>query len=196
YTVIAPRYDRWFAPPVAVPGKETPTPSSAAALVVQHRRDGAAVVIDVGGGYGGGVVEHLKGNGIVTVAFNGANAGMGRTKDRSLGFVNKRAEAWWRLREALDPDQPGGSPLALPDDAALTGDLTAPTFDVGPRGILLEDKDAIKARLGRSPDRGDAVVMAWSEGQAALRRRLGGSPNGERQAYANVGYADMKRRKR
>ena len=99
--------------------------------------------------------------------------------------------------DCCDPDQPGGAPLTLPDDAALTGDLTAPTFDVGTRGILLEDKDAIKERLGRSPDRGDAVVMAWSEGQAALRRGLGGgsSGGGERQAYANVGYTQMKRRR-
>ena len=142
------------------------------------------------------MVEHLKGNGIVTVPFNGATAAVGRTKDRALGFANKRAEAWWRLREALDPDQPGGSPLALPDDAVLAGDLTAPTFEVGTRGILIEDKDAVRKRLGRSPDRGDAVVMAWSEGQTALRRRLGSGSGGERQAYANVGYADRKRRKR
>jgi len=208
-TVLAPRYDTWYAPLVAVPGKDTPTPSSAAALVVQHRRDGAAVVVDVGGGYGGGVVEHLKGNGIQTVRFNGANSSTTRTKDKMLGFVNKRAEAWWRLREALDPDQAGGSPLALPDDPVLAGDLTAPTFDVGTRGILIEDKDAIKVRLGRSPDRGDAAVMAWSEGQAAIRRRMydggggqhadggryGSSGSGGRQTQCNVGYAHLKRRR-
>jgi hypothetical protein len=30
-----------------------------------------------------------------------------KTKDGSLAFANKRAEAWWKFREALDPDQPG-----------------------------------------------------------------------------------------
>jgi hypothetical protein len=48
----------------------------------------------------------------------------------------------------------------LPDDPVLLGDLTAPTFDILPRGIIIEDKESVKQRLGRSPDRGDAVVMA------------------------------------
>jgi hypothetical protein len=53
-TVLAPRYDTWYAPLIVVPRKETPTPSSAAALVVQRRRHGAAVIVDVGAGYGFG----------------------------------------------------------------------------------------------------------------------------------------------
>ena len=47
---------------------------------------------------------------------------------------------------------------------ALFADLVSPTFEVTSRGIKLEEKDEIVKRLGRSPDRGDAVVMAWSEG--------------------------------
>jgi len=45
------------------------------------------------------------------------------------------------------------------------------------RGILLEGKDKssgfgnLRQRLGRSPGRGDAVVMAWSEGEAAAISR-------------------------
>jgi hypothetical protein len=31
---------------------------------------------------------------------------------------------------------------------------------VNARGIQVEEKDQIKKRLGRSPDRGDAVVLA------------------------------------
>jgi hypothetical protein len=26
-----------------------------------------------------------------------------------MAFANKRAEVWWKFREALDPDQPDGS---------------------------------------------------------------------------------------
>lgn len=199
-TVLAFRHDCWYAPLVVVPGAQTPTPSSVAAQIVLHRRNGAAVVVDVGGGYGGGVVERLQtDNQIRAVAFNGANAGVGRTKDRTLAFANKRAEAWWRFREALDPDQAGGSPIMLPEDPALRADLAAPRFSVGPRGIQLEAKDEIKKRIGRSPDRGDAVVMAWSEAQLALRRGLGGGAQGaiggERPKVATVGYAHMKRRR-
>jgi hypothetical protein len=171
-TVLAARYDFWFAPLIVVPGRNTPTPSSVAALVVQHRRHSALVIVDVGGGYGGGVVEHLKGNDASVTAFNGSNAAMGRTLDRSLGFVNKRSEAWWRLREALDLSQAFDSPIAIPDDPILFADLTAPTFGVGPRGIAVEGKDDIKTRIGRSPDRGDAVVMAWADGLSAMRSSI------------------------
>ncbi|MGE8943112.1 hypothetical protein ACO2I3_14460 [Leptospira interrogans] len=99
-------------------------------------------------------------------------------------------------REALDPDQPNGSPIALPDDPVLLGDLTAPTSDILPRGILIESKDDVKARIGRSPDRGDAVVMAWSQGQSALRAQAQLRDYGvqqERPKFANVGYASQKR---
>jgi hypothetical protein len=172
-TSLAPRHDYWYAPLVVVPGAQTPTASHTAALVIQHRRGNAAIVVDVGGGYGGDVVVRLADNGIIAHKFNGATAGWGRTKDNALGFCNKRAEAWWRFREALDPDQEFGSPVMLPDDPILAADLAAPTFEVKTRGIVIEEKTKIIERIGRSPDRGDAVVMAWSEGANALVGRLG-----------------------
>ena len=163
-TVLAMRHDGWFAPLVSVQGKDTPTGATVAGLVTSHRRDGAMVVIDMGGGYGGGPLEHLRNNGVEVVPFKGAAATKARSGDRQFGFYNRRAEAYWRFREALDPGQPGGSRVALPDDSILAADLAAPIFEVGPRGIKIEAKDDIVARLGRSPDRGDAVVMAWSAG--------------------------------
>lgn len=169
-TVIAARHDGWFAPLVVVPGVKTPLGTDVAGLVLAHRRDGAVVVLDMGGGYGGAAFEHLRNNGIAAVAHKGAEKSQQRSADRQLGFTNRRSEALWRLREALDPAQPGGSPIALPDDPQLVADLTAPRFAVGPNGIRAESKDDIVRRLGRSPDRGDAVVMAWSEGQRALTR--------------------------
>ena len=84
---------------------------------------------------------------------------------------------WWKFREALDPDQPDGSAIALPPDPELRTDLCAPTWKLGARGILLESKDGssgfgnLRQRLGRSPGKGDAVVMAWSEGNAAAVSR-------------------------
>ncbi len=44
----------------------------------------------------------------------------------------------------------------------LTGDLTAPRWCVSSGGkVLLESKDDMRKRLGRSTDDGDAVVMAF-----------------------------------
>jgi hypothetical protein len=117
-TTLAMRYDAWYAPLICKPGSETPTPSDAAALVVANRRHGAAIIVDCGGGWGGGVCERLKDNRIDAIKFIGANGGRGRTKDRTKAFVNKRAASYWAFREALDPDQHGGSPICLPDDPA------------------------------------------------------------------------------
>ncbi len=52
----------------------------------------------------------------------------------------------------------------LPDDPMLVADLTAPTFDVVPNGIEVESAEKVAHRLGRSPDRGVAVLLAWFEG--------------------------------
>lgn len=93
-------------------------------------------------------------------------------KDRSgeLGFEGAKAEAWWRLRESLDPQY--GPALELPDDPVLLSDLTAPHWSVNKRGqIVIEKKVDVKKRLGRSPDAGDSVVMGLWEGQRPHRRR-------------------------
>ena len=174
-TVLSGRHDWWYAPLVAVPGAETPMGSDIAALVIKHRKAGAGLIVDVGGGYGGATIQVLRDNGINVLPFNSANAGVGRTKCRSFGFLNKRAEYWWKFREALDPDQPGGSPIELPDDPGLRADLAAPHYEAGTRGIVVEPKENIKKRLGRSPDKGDAVVMCWSGGIMALRKGMVGA---------------------
>jgi hypothetical protein len=165
--VLAPRHDGWFAPLIEVPGRDIPVETIGrfcAGIVVAHRRDGATVIVDMGGGYGGPMYEHLKDNSVEVIGYKGAEGSLARTADRQLGFFNKRSEALWRFREALDPAQEGGSPIALPPDPILMADLTAPTFTVPPRGIKAESKEDVCARLGRSTDRGDAVVMAWSAG--------------------------------
>ena len=133
-------------------------------IIVGHRRDNALVVVDLGGGYGGPTYEHLKANGIDVTGYRGAEKSRRRSVTGKLKFHNKRTAALWLFREALDPGQPGGSPIALPDDPLLVADLTATTFEPTPNGIKAETKEDVCARLGRSTDHGDAVIMAWFEG--------------------------------
>lgn len=174
--VLAKRYDGWYAPMVVIPGKDIPMDSAgahSAGLVVSHRLDNATVVVDMGGGYGGPMYEHLKLNEIEVYAYKGSEATTKRSRDGTLKFTNKRSAAYWLFREALEPDQPGGSPIALdPDDAELCADLTAPTFSVTPNGIKLETKEDVCDRLGRSTDRGDAVIMAWFDGAKSTTHAL------------------------
>ena len=168
-TVLAIRFDGWFAPLQSYPGSQTPGGTDVAGLVVSKRRDDAKVIIDIGGGWGGDAYAHLKANGVDVSSYMGVKPSVNRTVDRQLRFFNMRTEAYWRFREALNPDQPGGSPIMLPDDRELLADLTAPTYEPtnGP-GIKLESKEALVKRLGRSPDKGDAVVMAWHAGARAI----------------------------
>lgn len=163
-TVMAMRYDGWYDKLLTMPGKSTPDGKSVAGLVVQNRRDDCKVVLDMGGGYGGAAYEHLKDNDIDVYPYKGAEGTTEKTAEGTLGFYNVRAAAYWRFREALDPSQPGGSPIMLPDDPEMVADLTAPTYEVGPRGVKIISKEDICKELGRSTDKGDAVVMAWYKG--------------------------------
>jgi hypothetical protein len=169
-TVIAGRYDYWFSPLIRIKGEETPLGRDVAGHIIKHRVHGCKVILDMGGGYGGGAYECLVDNigksNIIT--YNAANVGVGRSKDGTLAFSNKRAQAYWQMREALDPSQLGGSPICLPDDPELLADLCAPTYKITPRGIQVESKPDIKQRLGRSTDAGDSIVMCWVEGQRGL----------------------------
>lgn len=185
------RHGGWFSEPVTAKGSETADGSRAAGLIVENRRHNAPVIVDVGGGYGGAVALRLKDNGIQHYAFNGANTSTARTKDGKLQFVNKRAEAWWKLREELDPDQEGGSVIALPPGPEIRADLAAPHWTLTARGIQVEPKLDVRKRIGRSPGKGDAIVMCLSEGQAVLTRELHRSSRREPKVIR--GYAKAKR---
>jgi hypothetical protein len=177
---LAMRYGGWYAPLESAQGPDTADGSAMAALVIKHRRNTCPVVVDVGGGYGGAVTLRLSDNGVNHAAFNGANGSSATTRDGKLRFANRRAEAWWKFREELDPDQEGGSAICLPPDAELRADLAAPTWRLTARGIQVESKRSvgpdgkvnggIVKRLGRSPGKGDAAVMCLSEGARAVIR--------------------------
>jgi hypothetical protein len=120
--------------------------------------EGAPVHVDIIG-IGASAGEHLAAFiGDRMVGVNNASASSATDFSGKLHFANKRAETWWRMREALAPERP--AKVALPKDQRLFADLTAPRYRLTARGIQVEDKPAIKRRLGRSPDRGDAVVLA------------------------------------
>jgi len=167
--VIAWRYGGWFAPLEAERIVDK-TGRLTASSVVLHRRDRCPVIVDMGGGWGGDAAIAMKDNGIDVIAFNGVVTSTARTRDGKLKFINKRAEAAWRLREELDPSQEGGSAIALPNDPELKADLCSYRWELRTAGILLEEKEKQKERLGRSPDKGDAVVMCLAEGNRVVER--------------------------
>lgn len=74
-------------------------------------------------------------------------------------FLNKRAEMWWHGREL---SRLGLWDLEEADDDVI-GELTAPLYELMDSSgrIKIERKDEIIKRLGQSPDRADAVLMAY-----------------------------------
>lgn len=158
--VIANRHGCWFDELVRIDGHEIPQETAGqvgAGHVIRHRRDRAPVHIDM---IGWGLTVHnaLHENKVQVIGINAARGSTARTVDEKLAFGNLRAELTWRMREALDPANP--VQIALPPDPALKADLTAYKWKITKQGIMVRSKDEMKADLGRSPDDGDAVLMA------------------------------------
>lgn len=139
------------------------------------RPGGLAIIDSIG--IGAGVLSRLREQGVAVKGFVASGSAKGlKDKTREFEFINLRAAAWWKMRELLDPSQPGGSDIMLPRSEMLLADLTTPHWKVMSSGkIQVESKDDIRKRLGRSTDEGDAVVMSFWRGQGTVDKDLGGA---------------------
>ena len=90
------------------------------------------------------------------------------------------------------------SQIALPPDTSPLADLASTKFTTttvaGKLVIAAERKEDVVSRLGRSPDRGDAVVMAYTKGQNTAGWQAA-NPNLKRPKVIR-GYESKKRRRR
>lgn len=122
---------------------------------------GAALRVDACG-MGAGVVDRLREQGVSVDAVDFGTSPAGDWSDL-LGvdakFANRKAELHWALRENARRRL-----IEVPAKfRELRADLCAPTYGHDSTGrIKVEDKDAIRKRIGRSPDFGDALVIALS----------------------------------
>lgn len=71
-------------------------------------------------------------------------------------YFNLRAEMWMKMADWI---KAGG---ALPKIPELVGELTSPTYTFQNGKFLLESKDQIKKRLGKSPDLADALALTFA----------------------------------
>ena len=145
-TVLTPRHAVWFGPQKVYPGESTPN----GRIIAQH----CIAIIPIGtrpkiqidiGGVGSSPYDAAIDAGLDAVPMNSASGSKETDKSGRLGFINARAEWWWKLREALDPDT--GEGLQIPPDRELLADLTAPTWHLSARGIQVESKDEIIKRI-------------------------------------------------
>ncbi len=156
-TVVSRRHGHWFDELLVYPGTETADGAAAAGVAIAAARDGAPIHVDAIG-VGTSPYDHLNSAGVHVVAVVGSDACTQTDKSKMLRFYNYRAFLWWRFRELLDPASP--DPIALPPGQSILADLSAPTWKLRNGKILIESKDDIIARLGRSPDEGEAIIYA------------------------------------
>ena len=116
-------------------------------FIVENRPD--AIFVDAGAG--AGVIDRVRQLGctVTEVAFGG--------RALSEKYRNRRAEMWIEMAAWL---RSGGQ---IPDHATLKADLSAATYLFDTSGkMVLESKEKIKERLGRSPDLADALALTFA----------------------------------
>lgn len=122
-----------------------------AALLVQDNRI-ERIFVDNTGGYGSSVIDSLQlfpRLDVTPVVYNS------RAQDQR--YYNKRTEMWVRMRDWV---KKGG---CLPYDKMLAEELMMPLLLFHGGVMRLEEKEQIKKRLGRSPDRADALAQTFAD---------------------------------
>lgn len=112
-------------------------------------------------GVGTGVEGRLSELGLNTIRINAGELPAGDSEKEKEKYINKRAQMYWCLREMLNPDtQVNPFPIGLPNDEEMIEELLSTRYKINSRGqIQIEPKEDIKARIGRSPDKADALAI-------------------------------------
>jgi hypothetical protein len=113
--------------------------------------DADACFMDGSGGWATSWVDHLRhlGRSAIPVQFAGT--------PNDARFANKRAEILFACAQWV---KDGG---CLPNLPELVSEMTATTYTFRGDKFLCEDKDSIKARIGRSPDHFDALALTFAQ---------------------------------
>lgn len=157
-TSIAKRYDNYFSEVISYPGSVTRDGPAVAALVEQNLESEPGYInIDVIG-VGSSAYDSLKEMYKSVNPVNVSEKSFYRDRSGRLKMRNKRAEYYWRMRDMLDPNS--DSDIALPPGNEVLADLCVARYKLTTAGVTIEDKEAIKKRIGRSPDVGEAILLA------------------------------------
>lgn len=110
-----------------------------------------AIRIDVIG-VGAGVVDKLNEDEYNVDGINVASSAVDSEK-----FSNVRAEMFWGLRERFLKDD-----ISIPDDGELVKQLSEIRYSFNSRGqVVIEGKEKMKRRGLKSPDKADAIALAF-----------------------------------
>ena len=79
-------------------------------------------------------------------------------------YANRRAEVYFNMASALRS-------ASIPPSADLKEELIAPTYGFDAKGrLLVEKKDEIKKKIGRSPDHSESLMLSMLEPRATPSR--------------------------
>lgn len=130
--------------------------------VIHAYREAKATQIHVDGvGVGGGVVDRLVELDYPTLDMQ-AGATASHEEER---FLNARAEWHWNLRDLFATDT-----IVLQPDDELKAQLTSIKYKMDSRGrVVIERKDEMKKRGLPSPDRAEALMLAFANREQPVR---------------------------
>lgn len=134
--------------------------------------DADACFIDNSGGWASGWKVVLRGVGRTPLEVEFAG------KPNDDRYLNKRAEIWFEMCQAIK----GG--MVLPNVPEIVAELTTPTYTFKGDKFMLEPKDQIKLRLGRSPDLAEALATTFAQ-PVYVNRNFYGRVNAPAQAQTN-----------
>ncbi len=110
-----------------------------------------AVFVDVGA-MGAGVVDRVR-----QLHYQVTEVNFGGSPQDTDRYANLRAEMYFKLRKWLED---GG---ALPNEPTLKSELSVVEYQFARNGkIILEPKDKIKEKIGKSPDFADSLALTFA----------------------------------
>ena len=130
--------------------KERTTDIAAAVARAQATWNPELHLVDDTGHWGHGVIDNLYAAGLSPTGITFSDPALDRR------YKNRRAEMWLEMARWV---KRGG---ALPPIDELRAELIEPTYTFINGKFLLESKDQIKARIGRSPDLADALALTFA----------------------------------
>lgn len=138
------------------------TMETAGEINIMFKKHNAHIsAVDVG--MGAGIIDRLGEMEIPVVSISSNSASTNKR------FKNLKAEMWFYAAELFRYGQ-----VSIPDDNVLVEQLASVPYKMASNGqIEVESKEKVKTRLGRSPDRADALIYGLYALQFAQMKEKG-----------------------
>ena len=106
-------------------------------------------------GIGHYMSKHIKSEGFKVVPFGAGESPTKKAKPGEVGFVNKKAQAYWSVRDTLKLGECSG----LVDEKTIA-QLASIQYKTTAKGLIeIESKDDMRKRGVQSPDRAEAYMI-------------------------------------